>query len=142
MIREARADELKKQMKAQRSAESGQVSRNSMIMLQGDENDLLSESPLFEKEKSEVVPNNVSTFNEKEELLEDVNLELINEIEEYVRTVMENNETQIEMSDTPLGDHGAQAVSAAVPYCEALKEINMSNCEIKDAGAKFLFDEL
>jgi len=75
-------------------------------------------------------------------LLEDVNLELINEIEEYVRTVMENNETQIEMSDTPLGDHGAQAVSAAVTYCEALKEINMSNCEIKDAGAKFLFDEL
>lgn len=69
-------------------------------------------------------------------------MELITEIEEYVRSAMENNETSIEMSDTPIGSHGAQAVSAAVPYCDSLKEIHMSNCEIKDAGAKFLFDEL
>jgi hypothetical protein len=56
-----------------------------MIMLQGDENDRLSESPLFEKEKPDPQSTSVSNFGETEDLLEDVNLELINEIEEYVR---------------------------------------------------------
>jgi hypothetical protein len=93
-------------------------------MLQGDENDLLSESPLFEKEKPEPQAATVSNFGaDSEDLLEDVNLELINEIEDYVRQAMENNETSIEMSDTPIGSHGAQAVSAALPFCESLLEI-------------------
>ncbi len=143
MIREAGSVEFKKQLKQQQSVEGGKVSRDSMIMLQGDENDLLSESPLFEKaEKAESPGAAVTGFAEGEDLIDDVNLDLINDIEVYVKAAMQNNETSIEMSDTPIKCYGAQAVSAAVPYLESLKEILMSNCEIKDAGAKFLFDEL
>lgn len=55
---------------------------------------------------------------------------------------MENNETVIEMSESPIGSTGAKCVAAAVPFCSQLKDLKLSNCEIKDAGAKALFDEI
>jgi len=55
---------------------------------------------------------------------------------------MENNETAIEMSDSAIGSTGAKCVGAAVAFCTNLKEMRLSNCEIKDMGAKALFDEI
>ena len=55
---------------------------------------------------------------------------------------MENNEKQIEMSDSPIGSSGAKCVAAAINFCEGLLEIRLSNCAIKDSGARSLFDEL
>ena len=67
---------------------------------------------------------------------------MINDIESYLKDVMENNEALIEMSDSPIGSSGAKCVAAAVTFCEGLKEMKLSNCEIKDSGAKALFDEI
>ena len=67
---------------------------------------------------------------------------LLGEIEEYLRGVMENNESIIEMSDSPIGSGGAKAVAAVLCLCDHLKEVQMANCEIRDAGAKCLFEEL
>lgn len=55
---------------------------------------------------------------------------------------MENNEKQIEMSDSPIGSSGAKCVAAAINFCDGLLEMRLSNCDIKDAGARSLFDEL
>jgi hypothetical protein len=55
---------------------------------------------------------------------------------------MENNEKSIEMSDSPIGSSGAKCVAAAISFCEGLIEMKLSNCEIKDSGAKALFDEM
>jgi hypothetical protein len=46
------------------------------------------------------------------------------------------------MSDTPIGSSGAKCVAAAVTFCEGLTEMKLSNCEIKDSGARALFDEI
>ena len=67
---------------------------------------------------------------------------MINEIEDYLKGVMENNEKQIEMSDSPIGSSGAKCVAAAVTFCEGLQEMKLSNCDIKDSGARALFDEI
>jgi hypothetical protein len=46
------------------------------------------------------------------------------------------------MSDSPLGSGGAKCVAELLYLCEGLKEIHLSSCEIKDAGAKNLFELL
>lgn len=48
----------------------------------------------------------------------------------------------IDMSDSPLGSSGAMCVSKNLKSCKNLKEIQLANCEIKDTGAKVLFEEL
>lgn len=46
------------------------------------------------------------------------------------------------MSDSPLGSGGARCVAGLITFCKNLVSINLSQCGIKDSGAKFLFDEL
>ncbi len=67
---------------------------------------------------------------------------MINEIEDYLKGVMENSEKVIEMMDVSIGSSGAKCVAAAVTFCEGLQEMKLSNCDIKDSGAKALFDEI
>ncbi len=52
--------------------------------------------------------------------MEQIDEQLINEIEDYLKGVMENNEKLIEMSDSPIGSSGAKCVAAAVTFCEGL----------------------
>jgi Ran GTPase-activating protein (RanGAP) involved in mRNA processing and transport len=68
--------------------------------------------------------------------------ELINEIEMYLKDVMENNEKVIDISETQIGNYGAKCVAAVLTLCEGLEEIRLSNCGIKDEGAIELFEEL
>lgn len=42
---------------------------------------------------------------------------MVQDIENYLKDIMENSETVIEMSDSPIGSTGARCVSAAVPFC-------------------------
>ena len=56
----------------------------------------------------------------EEEEVEQIDEQMINEIEEYLKGVMENNEKLIEMSDSPIGSSGAKCVAAAVTVCEGL----------------------
>ena len=46
------------------------------------------------------------------------------------------------MQDSPIGSSGAKCVAAAINFCEGLLEMKLSNCNIKDSGARSLFDEL
>jgi hypothetical protein len=86
------------------------------------------------------VPNRQSKTEEEE--FEQIDEQLINEIEDYLKGVMENNEKTIEMSETPIGSSGAKCVAAAISFCEGLVQMQLKECEIKDSGAKELFDEL
>lgn len=73
---------------------------------------------------------------------EDIDEQLINEIEDYLRGIMENNERVIEMSDSPIKSGGAKCVAMALNFCEGLVELRLSNCEITDSGALEIFKEL
>ena len=55
---------------------------------------------------------------------------------------MEDGSHLIEMSDSPIKSQGAECVAAAINFCEAVKEIKLANCDIKDHGAYKLFEEL
>jgi Ran GTPase-activating protein (RanGAP) involved in mRNA processing and transport len=68
--------------------------------------------------------------------------DLINEIENYLKDVMEQNEKVIDISETQIGNYGAKCVAAVLSLCDGLEEIRLSNCGIKDDGALELFDEL
>lgn len=46
------------------------------------------------------------------------------------------------MSDSPIGSSGAKCVAAAISFCEGLEDMRLSNCDIKDSGAKALFEEM
>ena len=48
----------------------------------------------------------------------------------------------IEMSDSPIRSQGASCVATAISLCRNLVEVRLANCEIKDAGAIKLFEEL
>jgi Ran GTPase-activating protein (RanGAP) involved in mRNA processing and transport len=68
--------------------------------------------------------------------------DLINEIENYLKDVMEQNEKVIDVSETMIGNYGAKCVAAVLSLCDGLEEIRLSGCGIKDEGALELFDEL
>ena len=90
-----------------------------------------------------IVPKQVNPPGDSQDgEFEDIDEQLINEIEDYLKGVMENNEKNIEMSDSPIGSSGAKCVAAAINFCEGLVEMKLVNCNIKDSGAKSLFDEL
>ena len=80
--------------------------------------------------------------NNAAEEFEEIDEQLINEIEDYLKGVMENNEKLIEMSDSAIGSGGAKCVAAAINFCEGLEELKLANCSIKDSGARSLFEEL
>ena len=73
----------------------------------------------------------------EEEKIDD---KLMKEIEDYLGTVMQNNDPAIEMADNEIRSDGAQCVAAAIEFCTSLVEIKLSNCKIGDAGAITLFD--
>ena len=69
------------------------LTRNSVVFLQGDENDLLSESPVFQKAKVEEIPASL-VRNAPRNSLEPIQIEeplddhLINEINDYLQGIM------------------------------------------------------
>ena len=73
---------------------------------------------------------------------EDIDDTLIQEIEDYLKGVMDNNENVIEMSDNIIKSPGANCVAAAINFCSALTEVHLSNCQIRDPGAKTIFSEV
>lgn len=46
----------------------------------------------------------------------------------------------IDISETTIGNDGAKFVAEAIPECEGLEEIRLSNCGIKDEGALAIFE--
>ena len=52
---------------------------------------------------------------------------------------MTNNEQIIDMADNVIRSDGAKCVAAALEFCSQLVEVRLSNCQIKDVGAKALF---
>jgi Ran GTPase-activating protein (RanGAP) involved in mRNA processing and transport len=67
---------------------------------------------------------------------------MINEIENYLKEVMESNEEVMDISETPIGNYGAKCVAAVITLCDALKEIRLSGCQIKNEGAQTIFEEM
>ena len=56
--------------------------------------------------------------------------------------MVENDISQLDFSDSPLGSGGARCVASAISCCKDRHEIHLSNCEIQDSGALALFEEL
>lgn len=56
---------------------------------------------------------------------EEVDPILVNEIESYIQTVAEQEQTLIDMSDSPLGSGGARCVAKAIMSCKQLHEIQL-----------------
>ena len=122
MIKEASHEQFKKNNKPAHNEKSRD------ILFDHDENDLLAESPLFDKKESVGSTTTQPQENSRhisQEDTDDIDMALLGEIEEYLRGVMENNETIIEMSDSPIGSGGAKAVAAVLCLCDALKEVQM-----------------
>ena len=67
---------------------------------------------------------------------------LLNEINDYLQGIVEESSPMIEMSDSPIRSQGASCVSTAISLCRNLIEVRLANCEIRDAGAIKLFEEL
>ena len=67
---------------------------------------------------------------------------MINEIEVYLNDVIMQKEKIIDISETLIGNFGAKFVAEAVPECDGLEEIRLSNCGIKDDGALAIFEKL
>ena len=152
------------------------MTRQSMNMLTGDENDLLAESPLFERaaagdaglahpkqrpaankeqqpaKQAVVAPVDNSQDNDPSNVYDESNIDaeefeeldeqLITEIEEYLKGVMETDDPTIDMSDSPIGSAGAKCVAAALPFCESLQNLKLNACSIKDSGARAILEEL
>ena len=116
-------------------------------MLTGDENDLLSESPVFAKAKginmerpaAEVMNQRSASVVEVPE--EPLDEQLVVEINDYLQGIMEDGSAVIEMSDSPIKSQGAECVAAAITFCVSVTEVRLANCEIKDAGVIKLFGE-
>jgi len=108
------------------------MSHQSISRLAGDENDLLGDSPLFDSKP--VVQ--VSTSEVP------MDLALIEEIEEYLKGAMEENETVLEFANSEIGSAGARCIAASIPFFDTLNEIHMANCKIGDEGAIQIFEEL
>ena len=96
MMREA-SSEAAIPINSARTANSlteAQLTRNSIVVLQGDENDLLSESPVFQKAKNiedvpvSLVRNAPRNSIEPLPLEEPLDDHLINEINDYLQGVM------------------------------------------------------
>ena len=135
------------------------MTRQSLQQLAGDENDLLSESPVFQKAKNVVnekkpedmmVGRNSSNIAESsmgaamgappQEEDDKIDEKLMQEIETYLQGVLTNNEQVMEMDNNIIKSAGALQVAAAIEFCTSLQEVRLSNCSIGDSGAMALFD--
>ena len=127
------------------ASETQPITRSSLAVLTGDDNDLLSESPVFQQAKAEQPKRAVSEAirTPVPEAAEDpLDEHLVNEINDYLTGIMEDNSAVIEMSDSPIKSQGAECVAAAVNFCESVTEVRLANCDIRDVGAYKLFEEL
>jgi len=132
-------------------ADAQPIGRASLAVLTGDENDLLSESPVFSKAKpigaersaAEVMVNpSRLSLDLKDTAEEPLDEHLVNEINDYLTGIMEDQANMIEMSDSPIKSQGAECVAAAINFCESVTSVRLANCEIRDLGAQKLFGEL
>jgi hypothetical protein len=92
----------------------------------------------FHEMMGQTTPNSTGAAQGSEHK-EDLDEELINEIEIYLKDVMEHNEKVLDISETSIGNYGAKCVAAVLTLCDCLEEIRLSNCGIKDDGALELF---
>jgi len=155
VMKENKYSEVKEKAK-KKYAETDGISRQSMNMLTGDENDLLSESPFMSANTNKAshsqsmhANSTASNFTKPDEggvpvqsieeqplkpaggeEFEEIDEVLINEIEDYLKGVMEANEKSLDMSDSPIGSSGAKCVAAAITFCEGLEVMKLSNCGI------------
>lgn len=91
-------------------SDSQPITRSSLAVLTGDDNDLLSESPVFQQAKgvgAEMMTRPVSEVINSRSIMPEVaeaNLDehLVNEINDYLTGIMEDNSHVIEMSDSPI----------------------------------------
>ena len=68
--------------------------------------------------------------------------QLVNEINDYLQGIFEDRSIIIEMSDSPIKSQGAMCVADAIHSCDAVREIKLANCEIRDRGAIAIFQKL
>jgi Ran GTPase-activating protein (RanGAP) involved in mRNA processing and transport len=72
---------------------------------------------------------------------EEITDQLRAEIDEYLDEVMKNKDPIIMMANHEIRSPGANSVAAAINFCANLTEVKLSNCGIRDPGAKTLFKE-
>lgn len=158
-------------------SDANPMTRRSLALLEGDEDDLLSQSPVFNnvqqpahvRSRSEMVSAQLAqaqsqyetvsvlqsvsprtSFNANREYGTSQNggaddpleEQLLNEINDYLQGIVEDNSPMIEMSDAPIRSQGASCVATAIGLCKNLVEVRLANCDIRDAGAIKLFEEL
>lgn len=68
--------------------------------------------------------------------------ELIDQMEAYLKEVIEQNESSIDISETPIGNYGANCVAAVFNISESLEDVKLTNCNISNDGAFSIFSEL
>jgi len=71
-----------------------------------------------------------------------VDEELIEKMENYLKEIIEDNDTCIDIADTPIGNYGANCVAAVFGIADSLVDIKLTNCEIGNEGALSIFHEL
>jgi hypothetical protein len=65
--------------------------------------------------------------------------DLIDQMETYLKEVIEQNESSIDMSETPIGNYGANCVAAVFNISENLDYVKLQNCQIGNEGAFSIF---
>ena len=60
--------------------------------------------------------------------MDDIDIEdaLVQEIESYIQSIIEGNDKELDMSDSPLGSGGARCVAGLITFCKNLVSINLS----------------
>ena len=110
------------------------MSRASLVNLVGEENDLLSDTPVFQQAAQnsigkEIDPNQLlgrsstlksAAASDKTSIdpSDKIDEKLMQEIEDYLSVVMQKNEQLIDMADNVIKSEGAQCVAAAIEFCE------------------------
>ena len=169
MIQEASLKEQAEESKSgfnggdmSRISNTNPITRQSLANLVGEnENDLLADTPVFQRAQGvgvEINPKDVigratggassvsaaaaasaSNQVQDQDVEDKIDDKLMKEIEDYLEGVMTNNEQIIDMADNVIRSDGAKCVAAALEFCSQLVEVRLSNCQIKDVGAKALF---
>ena len=60
----------------------------------------------------------------------------------YLNDVIVQKDKIIDISETKIGNFGANFVAEAITECLGLEEIRLSGCGIKDEGASTIFEAL
>jgi len=73
---------------------------------------------------------------------QEVDEELIEKMENYLKEIIEENESSIDIGDTPIGNYGANCVAAVFNIADNLEDVRLVNCNINDEGAVSILSEL